>query len=75
MTDAKLYELLGRKQEALEVLHAEYCTLLGLVERLKAGEVALEHVTILPGNAWRIETPNGAAVGVMLSDILHEERD
>ena len=66
MNDAQLYELLGRKQEALEVLHAEYCKLLGLVERLKAGEVALAHVTILPENAWRLETPNGAAIGVVV---------
>ena len=72
MNDAQLYELLGRKQEALEVLHAEYCTLLGLVERLKAGEVALGHVTILPGNAWRIETPNGAAIGVVVPDDTEE---
>ena len=73
MTEAECYEMLGRKQEALEALHAEYCKLLGLIARLKARDLALDHITLLPGNAWRIETPNGAAMGVRLPEDVEEE--
>ena len=51
-----LYAQLGRKQEQLENLHAEYLKLLDVVRRLQAGEVALDHVE-LTADGWRIVAP------------------
>lgn len=51
----KLYEQLGRKQEQIDNLLAEYRSLLGLVMRLKTGAVRLDDVKILPGDSWKIE--------------------
>jgi hypothetical protein len=50
-----VYELLGRKTHELELLRAEYQNLLGLLSRIKAGEVPPERVAInMAGSSWAL---------------------
>jgi len=48
-----LYELVGRKQEAIENLQLEYAKLLNLVRWLKSGEATLDRVTV-DGDSWNL---------------------
>lgn len=45
MTEAQVFELLGRKQAALEAMQSEYRQFVGIVQRVKAGEISLDRLT------------------------------
>lgn len=46
MTEAQLYELLGRKESALADLRGEYARLLGMLQQVCSGEIEPSRVTV-----------------------------
>lgn len=54
MTEPQLYELLGRKQAAIEELAANYGNLVAIVRGIKAGTVSLERLTIADDGIWTL---------------------
>ena len=54
MTEAQMYELLGRKQAALEELTSNYQNLLVIVRGIKDGSVSLDRLTIPDNGLWTL---------------------
>jgi len=54
-----IYEMYAIKSEELENLRIEYEKILGLLSRLKAGEVHLDQLQI-EGNGWSIQQTEDA---------------
>lgn len=49
-----LYERLGHKQEQLEEVTEAYAKTIGLLQRLKKGELSLEQVVVDPTGTWQV---------------------
>jgi hypothetical protein len=52
MTEAQVFELLGRKQAALELIQGDYSKLVGVVLQIKMGKVSLDRLTVNPDGTW-----------------------
>jgi hypothetical protein len=63
-----VHETLGRLYQDYQSLRSEYRKLLGLVARIKSGEVSPETVELLPNDAWCIVSKESAAVAVPSDD-------
>ena len=64
MTEVQMYEMLGRKQEKLELLDVEYSNLLSILSKVAAGEIALDAIHVdLEKRSWAIDVPPQAIIG------------
>ena len=54
MTEAQLFELLGRKQAALELIQGDYNKLIAVMRAVRNGEIALNRLTIRPDGTWAL---------------------
>lgn len=52
MTEAQLFEMLGRKQAAMELVQSDYTKLVGILMQIKAGQVAFERLAVNPDGTW-----------------------
>jgi hypothetical protein len=52
-----IHELYGIQAEELETLRTEYAKLLRLIQKLKDGEVDIDHVE-LGDNSWKLSEPD-----------------
>lgn len=59
----KLYEMLGRKQAQLEDLDAEYTKVIGLLVRLRSGELLVADLAVdQTARSWSVMQPTVAPV-------------
>jgi hypothetical protein len=54
MTEAQLFESLGRKQIALELIQGDYNKLVAVMKAVKEGTIALNRLTINPDGTWSL---------------------